>query len=96
MSPDLQPPFPLQLFMPLQSCFSVFEANDALPDLSPAPPTKVIELPASNPVMADEVILVVVFIALILTLFLFVINGAAKRLAFGWVVFHHRGTLQGN
>jgi hypothetical protein len=57
MSPVLQPPWPLQLFNPLQSCLDA-EASDeaaALPELSLLQPVRDI-VPATNPVMAAEII----------------------------------------
>jgi hypothetical protein len=71
ISPVLQPPWLLQLFMPLQSCLLMLESEAEVPALSLEQPTNVIALPASNPVMAAEMInvLVVRFIALIFSLF---------------------------
>jgi hypothetical protein len=57
MSPVLQPPGPLQLFNPFQSCLDA-EASDeaaALPDLSLLQPVRDI-VPATSPVMAAEII----------------------------------------
>jgi hypothetical protein len=58
MSPVLQPPWPVQLFSPLQSCLAVAAAEDAAePELSLEQPEIPIE-PATNPAMAAEIIIV--------------------------------------
>jgi hypothetical protein len=71
MSPDLQPPLPLQLFFPLQSCLLIGGAKDALPDRFAGRMPNAIVLPAINPAIAGEVIdvPVVAFISLTFTLF---------------------------
>lgn len=76
MSPDLHPPFPLQLFFPLQSCLLIFEEKGALSDLLPAPPAKAIVLPARRPAIACELIndLNVAFIAFTFCLSLFTLK----------------------
>jgi len=65
MSPAEQPPLPLQLFIPLQSCLFMLESDDAVPELEQ--PVMVMALPASNPVIAvvRMMVLVVRFIALL-------------------------------
>jgi hypothetical protein len=55
MSPVLQPPVPLQLFKPLQSCLSVAVLEAAAPELSLELEQPVETMvPASSPAMAAE------------------------------------------
>lgn len=54
MSPVLQPPWPLQLFWPLQSCLFMAESDADLPAPLPEQPVMVRAVPATNPVMAAE------------------------------------------
>jgi hypothetical protein len=69
MSPVLQPPWPLQLFMPLQSCLLEAVSEALLPAelvLHPVTPT----VPASNPVIAAEMINVLTVLVIVLTFLL--------------------------
>jgi hypothetical protein len=58
MSPVWQPPWPLQLFSPLQSCLAA-EVSDELaldPELSLLQPVTPVMVPATNPAIAAEMI----------------------------------------
>jgi hypothetical protein len=97
ISPVLQPPWPLQLFIPLQSCLFMLESDDCVPELEQ--PVMVMTLPASNPVMAAEMInvLVVRFIALILyVVAVFCGTEPSKDSRSLGFVAHRRNTLQKN
>ena len=54
MSPVWQPPWPLQLFNPLQSCFA--EALSLALDPAELQPVMVVIVPATNPAIAAEMI----------------------------------------
>ncbi|MGA3180535.1 MAG: hypothetical protein ABSF38_09355 [Verrucomicrobiota bacterium] len=59
MSPVLQPPWPLQLLRPLQSCLAAEASEDAaaLPELALVLLQPVMDMvPATNPAMAAEII----------------------------------------
>lgn len=71
MSPVLQPPCPLQLFMPLQSCLLEAVSETPVPALeSELHPVRPI-VPATNPVMAAERINVLAVRVIVISLFLY-------------------------
>jgi len=56
MSPEVQPPWPLQEFWPLQSCLLMALSEDFAPLSFDAQPAVVMIVPATNPVIAAEII----------------------------------------
>jgi hypothetical protein len=54
MSPVLHPPWPLQLFIPLQSCLAEAESETLVPALELEQPVVVAMVPATKPAMAAE------------------------------------------
>jgi hypothetical protein len=68
MSPVVQPPLPLQLFIPLQSCLSVAGLATGAPASSLEFEQPVFTMvPASNPAMAAEMMIVLAVLDIILS-----------------------------